>query len=54
VGVFSFYLNGTDSVIKADSWDIKILAQFPENSILKFLRNYEIAWVKSICVGVSL
>ena len=37
-----------DSVNHAVSWDIKVLVQFPGNSILKFITNF---WK---CVGVSL
>ena len=46
--IFLIQKVGTNSVIYADSGDIKILVQFPGNSILKIFEN---AWVASICVG---
>ena len=42
---FSYKKIGSDSVNQADSGDIKILVQFPGNSILKFFTNF---WK---CVG---
>ena len=44
----------TNSVIYADSGDIKILVRFPGNSILKIFENFENAWVGRISVGNSL
>ena len=43
--IFLIQKVGTNSVIYADSGDIKILVQFPGNSILKILQNF---WK---CVG---
>ena len=45
LAILTFQKTATDSVNHADSGDIKILVQFPGNSILKF-------WVKFWnCVG---
>ena len=38
--IFLIQKVGTNSVIYADSGDIKTLVQFPENSILEILQNF--------------
>ena len=38
--IFLFLKIGNESVNHADSGDIKIFVQFPENSILKFSKNF--------------
>ena len=38
--IFLIQKIGTDSVIYVDSGDIKILVQFPGNSILDILQNF--------------
>ena len=39
--MFLFQKSGTDLVNCADSRDIKLLVQFPGNSILRFLSNFQ-------------
>ena len=49
---FYFKKTGNESVNHSDSQHIKIMGQFPGNSILKICKIFENAWVASICVGV--
>ena len=52
--IFLFWKTETDSVNYANFGDIKTLAQFLKNLIMKFLPFFEIASATPKCVGVWL